>query len=261
MPKLPRYRINTIVRLFFLCLTPALFRWICPGFTWHSIFLASVTVVLMLWGGAVLLSPLFGRVPCGWICPFGTIQDLVAPVRLTELRRDHPLRHLRWVMLAAFLVSAFTLGPLGAHGSLIKAWSFSPFRLDVEFTPHYKYVWMLDAMGMMLLALFLGRRGPCRFFCTFGAACAVGARLSRLTPVVTEGCNGCGRCERSCPARVEIVPAAPARRAHVIRDAECLLCGLCADVCPRRAIHFRFAWREPAPAAAQTAAPRTMDTL
>jgi polyferredoxin len=271
MSRFPRYRINTLVRLFFLFLTPVLFRWICPGFVWHSIFLASVTVVLLLWGGAVLLAPLIGRVPCGWICPFGTVQDLVAAVRVSELRRDHPLRVMRWVTLAAFLVTAFALGPLHRYGSLTEGWSFSPFRLDVEFVPHYKQVWMYDTVGIMLLALFLGRRGTCRFLCAFGAACTVGARLSRLTPVVTEGCNGCGKCDRACPARIEIAPSLPraiagARRDYAVRDPECVLCGLCADVCPRQAIRFRFQWHFPAAAdvpprpAALAVRPRTMHT-
>jgi ferredoxin-type protein NapH len=271
MAGLPRYRINTLVRLFFLFLTPAVFRWICPGFVWHSIFLTSVTVVLLFWAGAVLVAPLVGRIPCGWICPFGTVQDLVAPVRVGELRRNHRLRVMRWVTLAAFLVTAFTIGPLYRYGSPIEGWRFAPFRLNAEFTAHEKYIWMYDTLSIMALALFLGRRGPCRFLCIFGAACSVGGRFSRLTPVVTDRCNGCGKCDRTCPARVEIAPPSPSaatgpRRERAVRDPECVLCGLCADICPRQAIRFRFQWRFPAREVTQprpavlAVQPRTMQT-
>ncbi|MFN7986510.1 MAG: 4Fe-4S binding protein [Thermoanaerobaculia bacterium] len=236
---LPRYRINTLVRLFFLFLTPVLLPWIDFAFVWHSIYFRSVTIVLLLWAGAVALSPLVGRVVCGWLCPFGTIQDLVAPVTVFQPKRERPFEWLRWAMLALFVATAFGVGAAVRHASLFGGWRWAPARLSPEFTAHYKQVWMYDAVGVGVVALFLGRRGLCRYACAMGKACAVGARTSLLAPVVSPSrCTGCRRCDEVCPARVRV---SEFRETAVVRDSECILCGYCADVCSNGAIRFRFA--------------------
>lgn len=238
VPSLPRYRVNTMVRLFFLFLTPAVLPWINFAFVWHSIYFRSVTIVLILWGAAVALSPLLGRVACGWLCPFGTIQDLVAPVTVYQPGRERPVEWVRWIMLVLFLATAFGLGALVRHASLFGGWRWAPARLSTELSFHYKQVWMYDAAGVGFVALFLGRRGLCRYACAVGKACAIGARSSLLAPVVSPSrCNGCRRCDVVCPARVKV---SEFRRTEVVRDAECVLCGYCADVCATGAIRFRF---------------------
>ena len=107
-----------MVRLLFLFLTPVVLPWINFAFVWHSIYFRSVTIVLLLWGAAVALSPLFGRVACGWLCPFGTIQDLVAPVTVCQPGRERPVEWVRWTVLVLFLATALVLGALVRHASL-----------------------------------------------------------------------------------------------------------------------------------------------
>jgi transposase InsO family protein len=126
-PSLPRYRINTLVRLFFLFLTPVLLPWISFAFVWHSIYFRSVTIVLLLWGGAVAVSPLLGRIACGWLCPFGTIQDLVASVTVFQPKRERSVEWVRWAMLEAHWFTS-----LRHAREVIEAW-----RLDYnEVRPH-----------------------------------------------------------------------------------------------------------------------------
>jgi polyferredoxin len=73
-------------------------------------------------------------VACGWLCPFGTVQDLVAPVIVAEPRRERPVEWVRWTMVILFLATAFGIGALARHGSLLGKWQWAPYLLGTGFT-------------------------------------------------------------------------------------------------------------------------------
>jgi len=50
----------------------------------------------------------------------------------------------------------------------------------MDFNLHYKYIWLYDTLGAVLLGLLLERRWACRNLCFMGALCASGASISRL---------------------------------------------------------------------------------
>jgi hypothetical protein len=64
MAKLSIY--NTISRILFLILTPVFFRVFNFAFIWHSIYWGVITFVVLIWLLFILISPLFGRIGCGW---------------------------------------------------------------------------------------------------------------------------------------------------------------------------------------------------
>lgn len=67
---------NTVSRILFLILTPVIFRVLNFAFIWHSIYWGVISFVVLIWLFFIIISPLFGRIGCGWICFMGTVQDL-----------------------------------------------------------------------------------------------------------------------------------------------------------------------------------------
>ncbi|MCK4345458.1 MAG: hypothetical protein KAX05_09245 [Bacteroidales bacterium] len=70
------YKVNFIARIFFLLLLPTMFRYLNFAFIWHSIFWGAITIVVLIWGFFILITPLFGRIGCGWFCFFGTEKNI-----------------------------------------------------------------------------------------------------------------------------------------------------------------------------------------
>ena len=64
-------------------------------------------------GTLLLFGVLLGRLVCGFLCPFGLLQDLLDRVPLPKLkvpkRLDKPLRYLKYAVLVLLVVLAFLL--------------------------------------------------------------------------------------------------------------------------------------------------------
>lgn len=235
-------RLNLISRIAFLLLTPVLFRALNFAFIWHSIYWGAVTLVVLVWSLAILISPLLGRVGCGWMCFMGTIQDIASEKSLFRIKWREPILWNRLACLLAFFASSLTFFFIRLSAGRIHGVTFNPMQLSMSFSTHYKLVWVYDALGAILLGLFLERRWACRNGCPIGLLCAAGASVSRLIPVVdTERCNLCGICEEVCPVRIPIRQYVTARRG-LVTNAECLVCGKCTEGCRKDAIRIRFVW-------------------
>jgi ferredoxin-type protein NapH len=237
------YRINFLVRMFFLFLAPTMFLYLAFAFIWHSLFWGAITIVMMVWVLFALVTPLFGRIGCGWFCPFGTIQDLTSPFAFYEIKQRRPFQWLRLLQLAAFVGSGLLFYFLRLHRGAIGGVTFAPLQLSADFNGHYKLVWMIDTVGVMLFSLAVGRRGACRIGCPVGGLCAIGSKHSRLIPVVDPAtCTSCGLCEKECPGKVPMMDYIKGNKGQVT-DSECLVCGKCADVCRSKSVKLKMVWK------------------
>lgn len=251
------YRWNFISRMLILLLTPILFRWFNFAFMWHSIYWGTVTIVMMIWCGFILISPLLGRVGCGWFCFMGTLSDLAGEHAFLHVKHRKPHRWIQLLTIAAFVLSAGIFHHLNVKHGVIEGWRFAPFHLDTTFNSHYKWVWVYDTLGALTFGLLLHKRWLCRL-CALGCACALGAKHSRLVVTLDpSACNGCRRCQRECPVAITILDVVK-QNDGLIADSECLLCGKCKDVCQKRALAFEFVWnrKERASTRAQLVMPR-----
>ena len=237
-----------------LCV-PGLNCYSCPGAV-GACPLGSLQAALttaghgMLWyvGGILLLFGLgLGRTICGWLCPFGLLQELLHKVPTPKVRKSRATRWLSWVKYAVLGVLAVGIpayagltrgAPLpafckylcpagtleGGIALLVHPENDSLYgQLGFHFT--WKVV-LLIAIGVGCLFCW---RAFCRFLCPLGAIYGFFSRFA-LTGmrVDTARCTGCGACVRHCPMDI--------RR---VGDRECIACGQCVDVCPEGAISLR----------------------
>jgi hypothetical protein len=187
---------------------------------------ASLAGVFLLVAGVPVLVLLFGNLYCGYICPFGAAQELLAyllPRRFRPRPTRDPMRaarFIKYVVLAVFIVGFFvardrrtlTPDPLTSVFSLIKTGSHVP-------------TWMLLVIGMALIGSVFHIRFWCRYLCPAGAFLSLLNRvrlLRRLIPAKRFGrCEfgltasdhlDCLYCDRCRHAREETPSAEPSRR-------------------------------------------------
>lgn len=198
-------------------------------------------------GGILLLyCILFGRMICGWFCPFGLIQELVYKIKTPKLRKNKATRilsYLKYVILVFFvfivpITYAFRDTPLpafckyicpagtieGGLGLLANEVNASYFSmLGPIFT--WKFVLMIS---IIVGCIFIFRLF-CRFICPLGALYGLFNKISFFGVKIEESkCTHCNLCVNHCKMDIKEVG-----------DQECISCGECIGVCPTQAIKWK----------------------
>jgi len=176
---------------------------------------------------ALALALIFGRLFCGWICPFGALSEILGRLFPWKLEPsaalDRRLRSIKYVLLAA----APVLFVFGGAAAL----AFEPFgdvfRLGFLKEPGLRpsRVWLI-VLGVLSL---LNVRFYCKYICPAGAAMGFIARFRLMPRRRPAGCFGCRQCLAACT-----FSRMPASGPDAVTDAECLTCMEC-DACPRGA--------------------------
>jgi NosR/NirI family transcriptional regulator, nitrous oxide reductase regulator len=149
---------------------------------------------------------LIGRgVFCGWLCPFGALQELLAQVsRALGVPQWNPSAALEkrlWMgkYIAAVAVLVLVLAGIDSSGATTE---IEPFKTAItsKFTRAWPY--LLYAGILLAIGLF-SERAYCRFLCPLGGVLALLDRLHLIDLLKRrpECGNPCHLCERSCPVR------------------------------------------------------------
>lgn len=190
-------------------------------------FLLYDPFTLILWLYTLPTLVVWGRGTfCGWLCPFGALQELVGEVAavltLPQLRPGQAWRRLSAVKYAVLgLVLASTLGPDSLSEAAVEV---EPFKTVI--TLGFVRDWSHVAYGATMLAAGLVvYKGFCRFVCPLGAALALAGRLRRFDWIARR--SQCGSPCRLCEVRCRY---GAIRRDGRIDYAECFQCLDCVAI-------------------------------
>jgi len=190
----------------------------------------------VLLGLALLVSALFKKSFCGWICPVGTLSEWLWLLRARLFPRWFARRHPLWVdyLLTApkYLLLAFFAGfILTMSAADLEAFVEGPYNRvsDVRMLAFFQSPSALTLSVLAALALlsFLVKNFWCRYLCPYGALTGLASLLSPLKVRRMEAaCTGCVACTRVCPMHLKV------HLVGAVRSVECNGCLLCVDACP-----------------------------
>lgn len=203
-------------------------------FRWEFFLLDPL--IFILWSYVAIGLLFLGRgVFCGWLCPFGALQELLNEgarrLRLPQVHvpfglheRLWPIKYLAFLGLFAVSLNSMTTAFIGAE--------IEPFKTAISLRFQRDWPFVVYALALLVAGLFINRFF-CRYLCPLGAALAIPARLRMFDWLKRR--PQCGRecqiCYRNCPVQA-IHPEGP------INPNECIHCLNCqtlyADdtVCP-----------------------------
>jgi polyferredoxin len=183
-----------------------------------------------------MISFLFRKSFCGWLCPVGTVSEYLWKLgrytfdRNFQLPRalDLPLRALKYLLLAFFFYAVINMS-----AAAIAEFLASPYALivDVRMLNFFRYLATTAAfviLGLMLASIFV-QNFWCRYLCPYGALLGLTALFSPLRITRNhETCIDCAKCAKACPA------ALPVDKLVQIRSSECMACLECVAICPAK---------------------------
>ncbi|HEC83235.1 MAG TPA: 4Fe-4S binding protein [Firmicutes bacterium] len=229
--------------------TPTLNCYACPGaFASCPIgtlqhFAARHQFPFFLVGFLGIVGTGVGRMACGWLCPFGFLQDMIKKLSRRVVTLPHWMTYFKYVSLVgiAILLPWFLKDPWfskicpagGIEGAIPWAAAGSSRSPDLAGLDVRSMIGWLFWTKMAILAAFLGamvviKRPFCRAFCPLGAIFSLFNRISlvRMRYDKTK-CDNCGLCNRLCPVDLDVV--------RQLDSPECIKCLECTK-CPRHAI-------------------------
>ena len=191
-------------------------------FSWETFLLDPV--IFLIWGWVAVALLFWGRVYCGWLCPFGALQELInrvaqrfgvkqlaIPFMLHE--RLWPIKYIIFLGLFAASLASMTMAFRGAE--------VEPFKTVVTLRFMREWPFVLYALSLLAAGIFV-ERFFCRYLCPLGAALAIPARLRMFEWLKRR--PQCGRECRICATRCPVQAIHP--EGH-INPNECIYCLNC----------------------------------
>lgn len=199
-------------------------------------------------GFLLAVGVLVGRLICGFLCPFGLIQELLHKIPSPKLHLPKIFTWVKYVLLIGlvFLVPILVTDFMGTGepafcqyvcpvGTLEGGLPLMAADAGLRSMAGPLFWWKIGLLVFTLIGCVL----ICRFFCKVG--CPLGAFYGMLNRVSAyhlevddDKCLHCGKCAKACPMDVD-----PCRNPN---SPECIRCGHCRAVCPAKAIRFRFGY-------------------
>lgn len=197
-------------------------------------------------GFLILFGSIFGRFICGWLCPFGLVQDLLYKIPFFQKRKNMPghriLIKLKYIILLVFVVilplTMTNIVGMGdpwfckyicPSGTFMAGLPLVSMNESLQGAIGGLFSWKVILLIVTIILSIWFYRPFCKYICPLGAA------YSAFNPVALyryqvkeEACTKCGKCQRVCKMDIKVWenPNSP----------ECIRCGDCIKNCPENAI-------------------------
>ena len=217
----------------------------CPiGSVQNTLSGLSIKIPYYVLGLLIFFGALLGRAICGFLCPFGLLQDLLNRIpigrKVGTFKVDRKLRKLKYVVLlvlvivvpmAVRLTPAFCkyVCPSGTLSGLLLALGDSKLFAILGST----FAWKVSVLALVVVVSVLIYRPFCKYLCPLGAIYAPFNKVALLHMSCDKtSCVECGACAAICGMGVN-----PSEDPN---DLECIRCGQCVKACPAKALAYEF---------------------
>ncbi len=209
-------------------------------------------VSLYMLGLLTLFGTVFGRFICGWLCPFGLVQDLIHKIKTKKChipaKPDKVLRNLKYVILLVMVIllplvltNAFGMAPpyfcqfICPSGTLFGGIPLLIANPVLRQAAGLLFNWKVGLLSLFLVTALFIYRPFCKYICPLGAIYALFNKVSLYRYEINrDSCTHCGKCERVCKMQVSLTTNP--------NHLECIRCGECKKACPANAIKRAKVW-------------------
>jgi polyferredoxin len=210
-----------------------------PGFAGGIASLrADALILLGVVGFLLVIGFAAGRIACGWVCPFGLLQELLYMIPVPKIGVPRGWKNAKYAVLLVFVVMLpLLLRPVPGgggdpwfckavcpDGTLVAGWPLVAMDGGETFQTGFLFLWKSAILVLVLLWAMAARRPFCRVLCPLGALWGLAGRISLFRMRVGKSCIRCGKCAEVCPVDLKLWQEPS--------SAECIRCTRCIPACP-----------------------------
>ena len=195
-------------------------------------------------GFLLAIGVIFGRFICGYICPFGLLQELLFKVPVKNVKLPKWMTRIKYIILVVFvlLLPIMVTNYLGMGdpafckyicpvGTLEGGIPLLSTHSELRQTLGGVFALKVTILAVVVIASFFVYRFFCKVMCPLGAIYALFNKISIFhMSYDKEKCIGCGKCANVC--KMDVNPVKDCN------STECIRCGKCIEACPNSAIHY-----------------------
>jgi NosR/NirI family nitrous oxide reductase transcriptional regulator len=196
------------------------------NFSWE--FFLAAPLIFILWAAVAAGLLFWGRGPfCGWLCPFGALQELLAKVaqrlKVPQVKLPWGLHERLWPIKYIIFLGLFGMSFYSMSNAEMLA-EVEPFKTAIVLKFVRDWPFVVFAVVLLVASLFI-ERFYCRYLCPLGAALAIPGRIRMFEWLKRyPDCGSpCQRCSKECPVQA-IHPEGQ------INVNECIYCMHCQEL-------------------------------
>ena len=241
MSKRQQIRKAIIIGMFFTF--PITIAWMSPAmpiiYGFSGIVVGATIMFLLHFFVALFL----GRAFCGFVCPGGGLSECLMRINNKGVKNSklRAIKYIVWAFLVIATIASFVwaggINEIDFFGGLEGGWIFlsAPYRYVIYFGV---------LLSTLLFQLLLGKRSFCQCACWIAPFMIMGAMVSDLLRLPrlrlkanADSCVGCKQCSKKCPMSLDVKTMVETAN---MKNSECILCGECVDICPKKSIVYTF---------------------
>ncbi|MCL2809263.1 MAG: 4Fe-4S binding protein [Treponema sp.] len=242
MSKRQNIRKAIIMMMFFFF--PITITWLSPAIpVLYPWFVGVFPGALIIFSLLFLVSLFMGRAFCGYVCSVGGMQECMMLAREKKIKsaRINIIKYIIWLPWIIFIIIAFV-----QYGGIYKIDFFAGTVDNYMFLiAPYRYIIYFGVILLVaVLHLLVGKRAFCHSVCWGAPFMIIGTkvsgwlRLPRLSLKSNQdSCTGCKLCSKKCPMSLDVETMVKTAN---MKNSECILCGECIDICPKKSITYTF---------------------
>lgn len=212
----------------------ALFGALVSGFSWQAFLLDPLTFILWFAVAAALL--FWGRgAYCGWLCPFGALQEITNRIaralHVPQWTLPWGLHERLWPVKYMIFLGLFGASLMSIEQAEHLA-EVEPFKTAIVLKFVRAWPFVAYALALLAAGLFV-ERFYCRYLCPLGAALAIPARLRMFDWLkrYKECGNPCQTCANQCPVQA-IHPTGEINPNECVNCLHCQVLYQSKTICP-----------------------------
>lgn len=239
----PRQRWRRALIITSFLFFPVTLNYFSPVLILQGAIRGAFTASAVVFGLLFVSGLFFGRGFCAWVCPGAGFQEPLMAVNPGEVASPATDK-VKWILWAPWMTAILTCYALAGSSLRFQPLYMMPSGISVAQPMMYIPYFTVLAL-IVWLALALGKRGFCHAACWMAPFLILGTRvgdalgLPRLRlSARPEDCDRCGACRKHC---LMSLPVPDMAASGDMRHPECVLCGECADACPKSVLELGFA--------------------
>lgn len=201
-----------------------------------SVYALSAQLITVL--TVFIITALWGRFFCGFVCFFGTLQELTAFLskKIFPTKRqlppqfDHLLKFIKYFIFIFLVVGIWILAlpvdssynPWGVFGMLVSG-NLSAVSAAIPTAGFF------ILMAILICSIFI-ERFFCRYLCPLGAIFAIVSSKRAYQIHRSDTCINCGLCTKRCSMGIDVP------QKDTVTSGECINCMQCLTICPRESL-------------------------